>query len=319
MIIRVMLSLAFALAAAAAAQGPEPVTYLGACEPSGAVMLEPGLFIVGDDDTKDLLVYRKCQPSVPPRPLKISGFPGLEKKADLEGAARIGDEIFWIGSHSRKNSGDEDLDRHRLFAIKVTSKGDELAVEAVGKPYKTLLEDLQKDERFERFDLGAATQLAPGKEGALNIEGLAATPDGGLLIGLRNPIRNGKALIIPLSNPRQVMEGAKPSFGDPVELDLGGLGIRSLEHWPAGKSYVIVAGTFADGGSFQLFLWSGLASDKPKPVAGADLSPLVPEAVFFDPAAPAEMFVLSDDGDFCPSAPAFRSRRITLPIGSHEP
>jgi len=315
---------AFGLAAGVGAAAQEPVvSYPGTCEPSGAVMVGPGLFIVGDDDKKDLLVYRKSQPALPPRPLKISGFPGLEKKADLEGAARIGDEIYWIGSHSRKNSGDEDLDRHRLFAIKVTSKGDELAVEAVGKPYKTLLGDLQKDKRFDRFDLGAAAQLAPGKKDALNIEGLAATPDGGLLIGFRNPIRNGKALIIPLNNPREVVTGAKPSFGDPIELDLGSQGIRSLEHGP-GNAYVVVAGSFEDGGTFQLFHWSGKASDKPAPVAGVDLSPLVPEAVFFDPAEPGELFVLSDDGDFCPQPEAFRSRRVLLPVkspdsGSHEP
>ena len=307
----------FALAAAGVtAQAPTPaVSYLGTCEPSGAVMLEPGLFIVGDDDTKDLLVYRKCQAAVPPRPLKISDFPGLEKKADLEGAARIGDEIYWIGSHSRKNSGEEDLDRHRLFAIKVKSVGDELAVESVGKPYKTLLNDLQEDGRFDRFNLGAAAKLAPGKEGALNIEGLAATPEAELLIGFRNPILNGKALIVPLSNPRQTLTGGEPSFGDPIEIDLGGLGIRSLEHWPAAKAYVIVAGPFTDGGSFKAYLWSGRASDKPAPIAGADLSPLIPEAVFFDPVAPAEMFILSDDGDACPEPKeAFRSRRVMLPV-----
>lgn len=315
--IRSLLFFAFALAAAgASAQAPKPVvSYLGTCEPSGAVMLEPGLFIVGDDDKKDLLVYRKCQAAVPPRPLKISDFPDLDQKADLEGAARIGDEIYWIGSHSRKNNGEEDLDRHRLFAIKVTSAGDELAVEAVGKPYKTLLDDLQKDGRYGRFNLGAAAQLAPGKKDALNIEGLAATPDAGLLIGFRNPIPNGKALIVPLSNPRQVLTGGKASFGDPIELDLGGLGIRSLEHWPATKAYVIIAGSFEDGGGFRAYRWSGKASDKPTPIAGADLSPLVPEAVFFDPAVPTELFILSDDGDTCPEPKkAFRSRRVLLPV-----
>ena len=313
------LTLGLGLAVRAVAQTPEPtkrvVLYPGTCEASAAVMLEPGLFVVGDDDRKDLLVYRKGEPGTPPKDLKISGLPGLKKKADLEGAARIGDEIYWIGSHSRKNDGTEDLDRHRLFAIKVKSTGDQFSAEPVGKPYETLLEDLQKDPRFDSFKLGAAAQLAPGECGGLNIEGLAATPEGKLLLGFRGPIRKGKALIVPLGNPREVMTGGKPSFGDPIELDLGGLGIRSMEHWPAANAYLIIAGSFEDGGRFQAYRWSGQASDSPKPIEKAGLSLLVPEAVFFDPAAPAELFILSDDGDGCPEPEeAFRSRRVMLPL-----
>jgi len=77
---------------------------------------------------------------------------------------------------------------------------------------------------------------------------------------------------------------------------------------------VIIAGTFKDGGGFKAYRWSGQASDKPKPISDADLSPLVPEAVFFDPAAPSELFILSDDGDTCPAPEAFRSRRVVLPV-----
>jgi uncharacterized protein DUF3616 len=297
------------------AQIPEPtkrvVLYPGTCEPSAAVMLEPGLFVVGDDDKEDLLVYEKGKPAKP-KILEISALPGLKKKADLEGAARIGDAIYWIGSHSRKNNGKEDLDRHRLFAIKV--KAGTLTAEAVGKPYERLLEDLQHDSRFEKFHLDAAAKLPPGQEGALNIEGLAARPDGSLLIGFRNPIPDGKALIVPLLNPSEVLAGKQPSFGDPIQLDLGGLGIRSLEHWPAADSYLIIAGSFEDGCRFQAFRWSGMANEKPQPIANAGLSLLVPEAVFFDPALPPELFILSDDGDACPEPEEmFRSRRVKLP------
>ncbi len=321
------LTLGLTLAGGAAAQAPKPpeppelptkrvVLYPGTCEASAAVMLEPGLFVVGDDDKKDLLIYRMSVPATPPKDLKISGLPGLKKKADLEGAARIGDEIYWIGSHGRKSEGGEDLDRRRLFAIKVKTTGDQVSAEPVGKPYETLLEDLEKDTRFKDLKLKEAALLPPGKEGGLNIEGLAATPDGKLLIGFRNPIRNGKALIIPLSNPREVLTGGKPSFGEAIELDLGGLGIRSMEHWPADNNgYLIIAGSFEDGGRFQAYRWPGPAGGNPQPIANAGLSLLVPEAVFFDPSAPAGLFILSDDGDACPEpGEAFRGRRVKLPI-----
>ncbi|HEV7667644.1 MAG TPA: DUF3616 domain-containing protein [Thermoanaerobaculia bacterium] len=309
------LFLTFVVAGATRAQepptAPAEIKYPGTCEASAAVMLEPGLFIVGDDDQKDLRIYKKDTPG-DPEIVKISDLPGLKKKADLEGAARIGDAIYWTGSHSRKNKGEEDLDRHRLFAI--TVKAGSHVVAAVGKPYLTLIEDLQKDSRYAPLHLIDAAKLPPGTPGGLNIEGLAATPEGALLIGFRNPIPKKKALIATLKNPLQVLSGAKPTFGAPIQIDLGGLGIRSLEYWPESKGYVIIAGTSADGGTFQAFGWTGKASGKPKPIANADLGTLVPEAVFFDPAAPKELFILSDDGDFCPDPPAFRSRRVKLAV-----
>jgi len=274
-------------------------------------MLEPGQFIIGDDDQKDLRIYRKDTPG-DPEIVKISDLPGLKKKADLEGAARLGTDIYWIGSHSRKNNGEEDLDRHRLFAVKI--KTGSHAAEAVGAPYEDLIEDLQKNKHYAPFHLDDAAKLPPGAPGGLNIEGLAATPKGRLLIGFRNPIPKKKALIATLKNPHEVLTGKKPKFSAPIQLDLGGLGVRSLEYWPAAKAYILIAGSAADGGTFQAYRWSGKASGKPKPITNADLGTLVPEAVFFDPAVPNELVVLSDDGDFCPTPPAFRSRRFTLGV-----
>jgi hypothetical protein len=190
-------------------------------------MLEGGLFVVGDDDKKDPLVYRTGQAAVH-QTLKVSDFPGLKKKVDLEGAARIGDVTYWVGSHSRKNDGEEDLDRHRFFAIKVTTVEGRLVAQAVGKPYEALLADLAKDERFARLNLAAAAMLALGAAGGLNIEGLAATKDGGLLIGFRSPVRGGKALIVPLGNPQTVLNGERPSFGIPSSSIWVGLGSVAL-------------------------------------------------------------------------------------------
>lgn len=273
-------------------------------------MLEPGFLLIGDDDQKDLRIYKKDAPA-DPEIVKVSDLPGLQKKADLEGAARIGDAIYWIGSHSRKNNGEEDRDRHRLFAVTVAPGTHALA--AVGTPYLTLIADLDKDSRYAPFQLKNAAKFSPTVPGGLNIEGLAATPQGDLLVGFRNPLPQNKALIATLKSPGKVLAGKKAKFGAPILLDLGGLGIRSLEYWPAGKAYVISAGPFADGGTFRLFLWSGKASDPPKPLA-ADLGTLIPEALFFDPAAPDELIALSDDGDFCPDPPAFRSRRVGLAV-----
>jgi hypothetical protein len=286
------------------------VVYPQMCEASAAVALGSGMFVVADDDKKELRIYRTDQPAGP-EILDISKIPGLDKKADLKGAARIGDEIYWIGSHSRNNAGLERPERHRLFAIKIRSDNGRHSFEAVGTPYTTLLKDLREDGGFVKFGLDEAAKLKPEEPGGLNIEGLAATPDGKLLIGFRSPVRNGKALIVTLDNPQAVLTGAKATFGAPIELDLGGRGIRSLERLPAGDSYVITAGLSGSGTDFQAFRWSGKANGAPEPLAGADLTGLVPEAVFVDGIATG-LVVLSDDGDTCPADPAFRGRRVSL-------
>ena len=297
------LALGFALAGGAAAQEPlRVVLYPGTCEASAAVALESGELVVADDDEKDLRVYRQGPPSAP-QILKISDLhKDLKKKGDLEGAARIGEDFYWIGSHGRKKNGQEDPDRHRLFAIQVESKDGGLVPSLVGKPYTALIADLQKEARFKRYDLGNTA----------NIEGLGVKDGDKLMIGFRSPVQGGKALIIPLNNPRQVLDGAPAVFGDPIDLDLGGLGVRSLEFWPAGKAYVLVAGPIDDSIRFQAFHWSGNPADKPKPFKDVQFASLVPEAVFFDSPTSVELVVFSDEGDACFDPKAFRSSRIKL-------
>ena len=151
-------------------------------------------------------------------------------------------------------------------------------VKAVGAPYQYFLEDLLAAPQLKDYELEEAAKLAPEAEGGLNIEGLAATPAGGLLIGFRNPIRHGKALIVPLNNPASVVEGARAELGDPIELDLEGRGIRSLEL--VGTTYLVVAGPPPDVGSFALFRWSGDKQTDPEPLSIFLREDLKPEALF---------------------------------------
>jgi len=307
-LLSIILSLAVAGGAAAQAEALDRtiVLFPGLCEPSGAMALESGTFVVADDEEEDLRAYslgrfRGFED------VETSKLKGLNKTADLEGATQIGDTFYWITSHSRNRKGQDKPERRRLFAIRI-NPGDVEEPELVGKPYITLLEDLQRNSRFAKYDLGAASRLPAEQEGALNIEGLAATSDGKLLIGFRNPIPDGKALVVTLNNPGDVLKDppAPAEFGDPIELDLGGLGIRSMEFWPARNAYAILAGSFGASSQFQIFGWSGNAGDKPVPMQDIDLTGLIPEALFLDGD---ELFILSDDGDVCPEDKAFRAAR----------
>ena len=170
---------------------------------------------------------------------------------------------------------------------------------AADAPYEKLLEDLLADPRFAV--LVAPAERKAEDERGLNIEGLAATPAGGLLIGLRNPLPQGRALVVPLLNPRHLLSRSeKPRFGDLIRLDLGGRGIRSLER--VGDEVLIVAGPFATAASsavqpaFALFRWSGAVGDQPSLVRGLDTSTFRAEAMFADPDG-RELVLLSDDGD----------------------
>ena len=79
-----------------------------------------------------------------------------------------------------------------------------------------------------------------------------------MLIAFRNPTPDGKALLIPLKNPKQVVDGKVAKLGKPISLSLGGLGIRSIEYVEAKGKYLIVAGPHGDEGDFQLFNGQGL-------------------------------------------------------------
>ena len=172
-------------------------------------------------------------------------------------------------------------------------------------------------ETLKPYRLDEAARRPPEADGGLNIEGLAVTADGKLLIGLRNPLPQQRALIIPLDNPGDVITGQPARFGEPFELDLGKRGIRSVER--IGTGYLIVAGPTGDQGSFALFRWSGRRDDMPTLVAGIDLKDLRPEALFAIGGNRVQL--LSDDGGFviggiaCKKLPAasqtFRSLTIT--------
>ena len=128
---------------------------------------------------------------------------------------------------------------------------------------------------------------------AFNIEGLSATGDGRLLIGFRNPIPGGRALLVPLLNPDETMSGKRAKLGAPLLLDLGGLGVRDIAFWQG--EYIIIGGPIAGGGPFRLFRWSG-GNTQPNALENVHLDKLHPEAIVIYPDKGLnEIQLLSDD------------------------
>ncbi len=254
------------------------ISYRGLCDASAAVALDvEHLGVAGDEDNTLRIFRRGVADAV--GTLALADFLGTGKReSDIEGAARIGNRIFWIASHGRNKDGKERSERDRFFATDIRPGTTPPGHVPAATPYRGLIDDLRSVPTLKAFRLDAAARLAPEAPGGLSIEGLAAMPDGRLLIGLRNPIPNSKALLVPLENPAGVVNGERARLGEPIVLSLRGRGVRSIEQ--VGGAYYIVAGPTADSGPFSLYRWSGNAADAPSIARGVDFSGLRPEALF---------------------------------------
>jgi len=277
----------------------------GICDASAAIALDEQHFVVANDEDNILKVYRSDISGGP-----VSGISGKDiddyfnnnpkdKEVDIEGAVRLGGTLYWISSHGRNKDGESKPERHQFFANKLSIDDDGMRFKQVGHSYTQLFEDMLKDERLKPYQLEAAEKLPPKAKGGLNIEGLAVTPDHELLMGFRNPIPGGKALLLPLTNPKELLEKkhAHAIFGEPIELDLNGLGIRSIEYWVSKKRFIIIAGAYDGSDQFALYQWSGLEKENPELIEVTGLpAHFRPESVLFHPHRDNRLHLLSDDG-----------------------
>ena len=278
----------------------EDFVYRGMCDASAAAALDAHHFVVANDERNQLKVYKRGSAD-PVDVIDLAPFLGTKqhKESDLEGAATIGNRIYWISSHGRNSKGEAQERRYRFFATEAHAKKP--WIEPVGKPYTGMLDDLLAAEELKAYKLAEAAQRSPKSDGAFNIEGLSATPEGDLLIGMRNPAPRGKALVIHLRNPAEVIEGANARFGQVAELDLGGRAIRSIEL--VGLAYMIVAGPAGTTGDFALYRWSGDADEAPVELGHVDFKEARPEALFAIPGTRMVQVLSDDGGDHCKDVP----------------
>jgi hypothetical protein len=277
-------------------KGPD---YRGMCDASAGVAVDEDHFIVANDEDNVLRVYRRKRGGSPVASADLSRFLEADPdkpESDIEGAARIGERVYWITSLGRNRNAELRESRNRLFATEVKRDADTFTITAVGRAYQGLLDDLCDDPRLARYNLRIASRLPPKEKGGLNIEGLAATPDGRLLVGFRSPNPRGNALIVPIENPAEVVDGRQARLGDPIELDLGGLGIRSMEYHPQRSEYLLIAGSFEGGGPFRFYGWTGEPAQPPVAVTAYYRAKLNLETMILYPDHHDAVQILSDDG-----------------------
>lgn len=260
-------------------------SYNGICEASAAALIDRSHVAVASDDYDAIVIYERGKAEPVARV-------NVDDVTDIEAAARIGDTVFWLTSHSLNSSGEDKKKRKLLFSTNISAAG---TLTTVGATFRNLRADIAKA-------LGRTEdRLKP----LLNIEGLADTPDGHLLVGLRGPetIPDDRAILVEVANPTQLMAGvqdAEAQINRVVTLDLSdgpglpGRGVRDIAR--VGSRYLILAGSEPDGGvpPPKLFWWDGNSDGKVKPGPAVDFSGMTPEAVVVWSEHDAEVF--SDNG-----------------------
>ncbi len=257
----------------------EPIEgrYRGTCDGSAGVALGFTHFLGISEDDQLARVYLRGATMTPPQPTNFSDQLGIETghRADFEDAARVGDRVYLLSSHGRKNDGTLDPARYRFAAIDLGGETSNPTTSFVGSSTR-LLQDLLVAGNWVTPDtavidaLAAASQLGTStvanlapKVAGVNMEGLALAPTDAaparLVIGLRNPRPNGRAIVVSLLDPAAVVGGATARFGEAMTLDLGGLGIRGMAWSDALATVLLIAGPVDDATSpFRLYRWAGV-------------------------------------------------------------
>lgn len=169
---------------------------------------------------------------------------------DLEGITFDGASFYVVGSQSKRSGFQGDgLVRFKFDAK--TRRTD--AVERIPGLKAWLAANVPELK-------GTAQRIG---DHVLNIEGIAWDPRGSrLLLGLRAPVLNGHALVVPLK-----LQDARGAFsaanlrvdGATIRLPLGGAGVRSIEYDATARAFRIItgAGLNAENRDFQIVEWKG--------------------------------------------------------------
>ncbi len=318
----------FAYAASAPGR-PGGIWHLGASDSSAGVPVDSDYVWLADDENQTLRLYPRNESSLPLRHLDLTPFldlpdlgSGTPREVDFEAATRSGDLLLWIGSHGHGATGEPRTNRTRLVATRLQGTGADSSLSYAGR-YDFLKVDLIEWDNQNRHGKGASyygleasdadgvPPKAPDGSG-FAIEGLTMIPgstNAGYL-AFRAPIvpatNRTFALIVPVLNLVSLATSEGPPgsavFGSPIELDLYGRGIRSIEGDSNG--FLIVGGPASAGiglypQDFRLYTWNGNV-EKNSDQRAVDLFGLNPEGIINLPEPPwnAESLieVVSDNG-----------------------
>jgi len=311
--------------AASAASSTPAFTFwhTGYSDASAAIRLDSNYMVIGDDEFNDLFVSDRNHSGLPVKTFYFGDQVGLTdgsvgdyKEADIEACTpsfTYPGRSYWTGSMSNGGSSNKyEPDRNTLFATNITGTGAATSITVVGH-YNNLLSQLVTWGNANGYDFTESSEAGhdPKSIDGFNVEGMAIGADNTtLFIGFRAPLvptaNRTNALIAPLLNFETWFNNGNPSgnptFGAPIELNLGGRGIRDIVKLSNGD-YIIIAGNYlASPLTGALFKWTGKATDAPVQITNMDVSALEGEAcVEIDhngQIATNELQLISDNGSY---------------------
>lgn len=290
----------------------------GIADASGAIPLDDDYMVMINDETNFLYVYNRHNDGLPVKRYDFNAGNVLgvgSEEVDLEAGVRsiaTPSRIYWLGSMSNSSNSPfgSRPERNRLFAVTVSGAASDPSFAFVGF-YNNLRASLITwgDANGYDFTASAAANKDPKLIDGFNAEGMVFGPDNTTLyIGFRAPlvpiVTRTNAVIAPLLNFEAWFNNGTPSgnpnFGAPIELNLGGRGIRDMIRLSNG-TYVIVAGSYGEASNPAIYRWTGNPADAPVFLPSFDLTGLNAEGVL--PVNEAgqlslnKLQIISDNGD----------------------
>lgn len=167
---------------------------------------------------------------------------------DLEGLTTDGDYLYAVGSQSKSKGSDQaGLVRFKFDARQQRVEG---------------LESISGLKNFLAENVAELHGMADRsyKDGGINVEGIAWDARANRwLLGLRSPVINDQALIVPLRlrDSRKAFSAGnlEVEAGKALRLPLGGAGIRSIEYDDQRHTFRIITGAAMNHEKMEFKLW----------------------------------------------------------------
>jgi hypothetical protein len=179
---------------------------------------------------------------------------------DLEGATTDGTYFYVVSSQSKPKAAE----RAGLVRFKFDAVNQKVeAVESIDGLKGFLLENVA--------DLHGMGEIKASR-GGVNIEGISWDPLGKrFLLGLRSPVIDGQALLIPLRlrDPRGPFstDNLEVAGSKAIRLPLGGVGIRGIEYDGRANLFRIISGSAEDQDQTDFGIWEWKGNEgAPTPV-----------------------------------------------------
>ena len=294
----------------------------GSSDASAAYALDDQYMVIGDDQQNRLLVYNRAASGLPVTTFDytVNNNLGLTdgtapnyKQVDVEMSATspvTTGRTYWSGSMANSSSTPYDTAANRNHTFRVDISGTGAATQFTFGGVVSLRRQLINwgDKNNYNFSASAAAGTNPKTTNGFNLEGMVFAPDNTTLyMGFRAPLvptaNRTNAVIAPILNFENWFNNGAPTdtatLGAPIELDLGGRGIRDMIRLTNGI-YVIAAGSYDGTSNPAIYTWSGIAGDAAVPATSFDVTGQNPEALIqvnqSGQLSLDQLQVISDDG-----------------------